>query len=412
MANTIVNTSLVAKETAYEFMNNLKGIASFNRQYSDEFARSGAKIGDSLRIRIPQRFEVTDGDAFQPQDLLDQTVTLSLSAKKGVHMGWTSSEETLELDMIRERYIAPAAARLANAANTLAMASVYPSVFNCVGTVGTTPSSALTFLQAGVKLDDQAVEEDDRCAVLDTLAAATLANGVSTLFNPQGKISETWRKGQFGADQLNIQSWYKDQNIPRHTTGSSANASTPLVKGAGQTGSSLLTDGWGAATAFKIGDIITIAGVYSVNPQNYQSTGRLQQFVITADLTNSAGAAEENTLSISPSIVTSGPLQTVSGSPANDAVITYWNMSAGGTFTSTVSPQSLVFHKDAFTVAFADLVMPNGGAKGSRVSSKQFNLALRLVEQFDIKTDKNLSRVDFIMGAVAVRAAAACRVVG
>lgn len=409
MANTLVTPSWVTNETALRFMNSVKGVACFDRHYSDEFVQAGAKVGDSVRVRLPQRWQVTDGQAFQQQNILDQTVYVTLTNQKNVHMGWSSAQGTLEVDRVRERYVVPAADALANAADVLAMASVYTSVWNAVGTIGTTPSAALTFLQAGVKLDDGATEENRRVAVLDTLAAATLASGVATLFNPVSKISETWRKGQFGADQLNIDEWYKDQNVPKHTTGVTTTA-TPLVNGAGQTGSTLVTDGWGSGnTTLNVGDYITIGGVYGVNPLSYVSTGRLQQFVITAQVSDTTGAI---TMTISPSIITSGPLQTVTASPADNAVITYLNMAAGASQTAVVSPQSLVFHKDFAAFVMADLVMPNGGAKASRVSSKQFNVALRYTEQWQALTDQNLSRIDMLIGAAPIQPRLACRVVG
>jgi len=142
---------------------------------------------------------------------------------------------------------------------------------------------------------------------------------------------------------------------------------------------------------------------------SFASTGRLQQFTLTADISDTAGAV---TLPISPSIITSGSLQNVTAAPANNAVITYWGMTAGGSQAETVSPQSLVFHKSAFGSAMADLRMPNGGAKASRVSSKMLNVAMRYVEQFDITSDQNLNRLDILFGSVAIFPGRACRIVG
>ena len=371
--------------------------------------QAGAKVGDSVRVRLPQRWTVTDGQAFQQQNILDQTVTVTLTNQKGVHMGWSSSQGTTAVDRVRERYVNPAADALANAADVLGLNSVYLSVYNAVGTLGTTPTAALTFLQGGVKLSDGATPDEDRVAVLDTLAMATMASSTATVFNPQRQISENWMKGQFAQGQLGIEGWFQDQNVPKFTSGATT-TSTPLVNGANQTGTSLITDGWGSgATALKQGDIITIAGVYGVNPLSFQSTGRLQQFVLTADVSDTTGAA---TLSISPSIITSGALQTVTAAPADNAVITYWAMAPGGSQAATVSPQSLLFHKEAFAFVMADLVMPNGGAKATFVRSSQWNVSLRYVEQYQSLTDQNLSRIDMLIGAACIQPRLACRVVG
>lgn len=408
MANTLVTPTWVTYEVARYFVNSLRGVAQFNRQYSDEFSQNGAKVGDTVKIRLPQQFLASDGEALDIQNLLDQTVNLILNRRRHVGFGWSSSQATTDLDDIRTRYVMPAAETLANSYDRTAMADVYLSVWNAVGTLGTTPSAALTYLQAQAKLLDFATPDMNICGVLSPLAHATLVGNTTTVFNPQPAISDNWRKGQFGNGQLGIDKWFMDQNLPTFTSGATA-VSTPLVNGAGQTGSSIITDGWGAAaTNLKQGDIVTFAGVYAVNPLSKESTGSLMQFVLTADISDTAGAV---TLPISPAIVTSGALQNVTASPANNAVVTYWAMAAGGTQAATVSKQNLVFHPDAFAVAMADLVMPNGGARGTRVSSKQLNIAMRYVEQFQITTDQNLNRLDILFGSAAVQERMACRVV-
>jgi hypothetical protein len=184
------------------------------------------------------------------------------------------------------------------------------------------------------------------------------------------------------------------------------------VNGAGQTGSSLATDGWASgATTLRKGDIFTIAGVNGVNPLSKTSTGRLRQFVVTADTSDSTGAIAA--LPISPSIITSGPLQNVSAAPADDAVITVWSANpAGGTLAATASPVSMIFNPDAFAFVTADLDMPNGGAKGTRINSVRNGLAMRMVEQYDVRTDQNISRIDILIGAATVRPEWAVRVQG
>lgn len=409
MANTLVTPDWVTMEVAMYFVNSLRGVSQFNRTYSDEFVQNGAKVGDTVKVRLPQQFEASDGEALVQQNLLDRTVNVILNRRRHVGFGWSSAQATTDLDDIRTRYVQPAAETLANAYDRQSMADVYKKVYNVVGTPGTTPSSALTFLQACVKIMDGAGPDENICAVLDPLTNATMANAVSTLFNPQAKISETWERGQFAADQLGIAKWFNDQNIPRFTTGAATGASTPLVNGAGQTGSSIITDGWGSGTTSLVeGDSIQIAGVYQVNPLSKESTGRLMQFALTADISDTAGAI---TLPITPTIRTSGALQNVTAAPADNAAVTYWSMAAGGTLAATVTPQNLVFHPNAFASVMADLVMPNGGARGTRVNSKQINVALRFVEQFQITSDQNLNRLDILFGSAPIQERMATKVV-
>lgn len=409
MANTIATPTWVTFEVARYFVNSLKGVANFNRSYSDEYVQAGAKVGDTVKVRLPQQWEASSGQALVIQNILDQTVNLILNAQRHVGFGWSSAQATTDLDNIRERYVQPAAETLANAMDKTSLDNVYRDVYNFRGTIGTTQTTSLAYLQLSADLTDFATPEDGRVAVLHPLGMATLASSTAALFNPPPKMSENWTRGQFAADQLGIAKWFQDQNIPRHTTGTTTTA-TPLVNGASQTGSSIVTDGWGSGnTSLKKGDIVTLGGVYAVNPLSKVSTGQLQKFTLTADVSDSGGAV---TLSISPSIILTGALQTVTASPADNAVVSYWNMVAGGSQSAAVSPQSLMFHPDAFASVMADLVMPNGGARATRVQSKQLAVSMRYVEQFEITSDQNLNRLDILFGAATIQARLAGRMVG
>ncbi len=385
--------------------------AMSNASNDDQYIQAGAHVGNTVLARLPQRFTVTDGQALQLQNIYDQTVPITLTNQKNVAFGYSSAQATTELDDIRSRYVQPGAEALANAADVLAYQAVYRDVYSSVGTPGTTPSARLTYLTAGVKLSDLAAPLKDRVAVLDTLAMATISDAGAALFNPGSAISDNYRSGQFSGAALGISEWYQDQNRPAHTTGTFT-ASTPLVNGANQTGASLITNGWAsAATTLKKGDIFTVGGVYTVNPQSYTSVGRLQQFVVTADTSDSTG---DMTIPISPSIITSGQLQTVSNSPADDAVITVLGATSptSGTLATTVSPQSMVFHPDAFAFVMADLINPGAGAKATPIRSKQWGISIRMVEQYQIGTDQNPSRLDILIGAATVQARLAARVWG
>ena len=412
MANTLATPSWTTKEVARGFINKLVFLANVNRTYDSSYEIAGAKVGNTVNARLPQRFTVTDGQALQLQNLYDQTVPISLTNQKNVAFGYSSQQATTELDNIRTRYVEPGADALANAAEVLAFDAVYRDIYSSVGTPGTTPTTTLTYLQAGVKLTDLSTPLRGRVAVLDPLAMSTLANTTSTLFNPTAVISENYEEGMFGRKQLGVDKWLQDPVRPTHTTGSYT-ASTPLINGASQTGSTIATNGWasGAATLNK-GDIITIAGVNSVNPLSYSSTGRLQQFVITATTSDASGVMA--TLPISPSIITSGQLQTVDASPANDAVITVLGTTAaaGGTLAATSSPQSFVYHPDAFAFVMADLMKPGAGAESTTVRSKSLGFSIRMVEQYQIGTDQNPSRLDILIGAATIQARLAARVWG
>ena len=406
--NATITPDWITKNAARILVNNLQFASNINRQYDDQFVQAGAKVGMTVKARLPQRFRTTKGQALQVQNTTDTYVPVSLTDQANVGMSFSSQEMTTDVDDFRERYIKPAAEQLANTIDFDGLARCYQEVWNAVGTPAVTPTSNLTYLQAGVKLTNGAAPIESRTAVLDPLSNATLSNANFTLFNPQGAIGGMWRSGRMTAtNALGVQKWFEDQNVARHTSGAYTTA-TPEVNGANQTGSSLITDGWasGASNLTK-GDVFTVEGVFAVNPQNYSSTGALQQFVVTAPISDTTGAM---TISISPAIVTSGAYQTVTNSPADNADV--FVIGATTALTSTVSSQSLIFHKDAFTMVMADLVMPNGGARASRYSNNELGVALRLAEQWNAQTDQNVTRLDCLYGFKTIRPELACRIYG
>lgn len=406
--NTLITPDWITKDTARILVNNLQFANNINRDYNDDFVQAGAKVGSTVRARMPARFRTTKGQAFQAQAAVDTYVPVTLTDQANVGVSFSSQELTTDVDLFRDRYLKPAGEQLANTIDWDGLNRVYKDVYNAVGTPGVTATSNLTYLQAGVKLTNGAAPVENRTVVLDPLSNATIANANFTLFNPQTTLSGMWRGGRMSAtNALGAQKWYEDQNVARHTSGAYTTA-TPEVNGANQTGSSLITDGWASgASNLTQGDVFTIEGVFAVNPQNYASTGALQQFVVTVPISDTTGAM---TISISPAIITSGAFQTVTNSPADNADV--FVIGATTALTSTVSSQSLLFHRDAFTMVMADLVFPNGGAKASRYSDNELGVALRLVEQYNAQTDQNLTRLDCLYGFKTIRPELACRIYG
>jgi coat protein Gp5 len=412
MANTHITPTWVLKETARFWEQNLKFAAHVTRTYDDKFKNGGAKTGYTVYARMPQRFRVTKGEQFQGQNINDQTVPVSITDQAQVSLSWSTADAAMLIEEVQKRYAMPAAAALAGTVENDGLKRMYPFVANSVGTPGTTPSSNLTFLQAGVKLTDLGVPEDGRVAILDSMTAATMANANLSFFHPAPAISRAWRKGQIAGEWMGIDEVFQSSKVAKHTTGTFT-ASTPLLVGAGQTGSTISTDGWASgASTLKRGDVFTISGVYSVDPITYESTGRLQDFVVTADTSDSSGAMA--TLPISPSIITSGQFQTVSNSPADDAVITVRGATSAtaGTLATTISPQSLVYHPDAFILVMADLDDDLPGASVKRISSKAMNVSFRYVQQYQSMTDQKATRIECLYGWTPFRPDWAVRVWG
>jgi hypothetical protein len=403
MANAFVTPTWVMREVARIAVNNLKFAGKITRYGADKYRAGGAKVGDTVQARLPQRFTVTSGQGFQAQAINDQTVPVTITDQLNIGTSYSTFDSTLTVEDAQQRYARPAAEALANQIDYLALSRLYKDVYFSVGTPGTTPTSNETYLSAGTLLSDAACPMDNRCAVLNPRGMAKLSNANLALFNPTRFQSENFRSGQFAGEALGISEWYQDQNVARHTVGTYGG--TPLVNGASQTGSSLITDGWSSgATTLNRGDIFTVAGVFQVNPQNRQSTGQLQQFVVTSTISDTTG---DMTIAISPSIITSGQLQTVSASPANNAVITVL-----GTSATANAAQSLVFHPEAFIMAMAPLDKDLPGARVTQVTDTQMGVSFRHVEQYSGLTDQKINRIDGIVGYKTFRADWACRVQG
>ena len=402
MSNSLLTISMITKEALRILKNNLGFTKGVNRQYDDQFANAGAKIGSVINIRKPVRYVVSNGSALVIQDVQDQYVPLTLSSQKHVGFQFSSKDLTLSIDDFSKRYLAPAVASLANQVDFDGM-GLGSQVWNTVGTPGTTPNSFLTYLQAFQKLDENSAPMDgQRTVSINPIAQTTIINALTNFFNSQEQLKSQYEKGRMGTAAGMI--WKMDQNVQNYTVG--AQGGTPVVTGAGQTGATLNTQGWSNSITglLNVGDIFTIAGVYSVNRQNHSQLSNLQQFVVTA--TTNSSSTGTATISISPSIITSGAYQTCSASPANLAAITVLG-TAG-----TVSPMNLAYHKDAFVLGPADLILPNGVDMAARASDPDTGLSIRIVRAYDINNDVMPCRLDILYGWSAVYPELACRIQG
>lgn len=393
MANTFISIGWVTRDVVQFYQNAISFVFNWDRELNDEFTtKGGAKVGYTVQKRIPQRFTVTEGQAFQPQNIFNQTVPVTINHQQNVAMGWSTADATMLVEDVRNRYTMPAGESLANKIDTTGGLEVYKSVYQSAGTPGTSITTNQTYLDAVARLRNQGVPTP-LVGVLDPVAESKIVGANLTSFNPQNVIGDYYRSNTFGVNALGVQTWDRDVNMPVHTTGTFT-SSTPLVNGASQTGSSLVTDGWGTGS-LKAGDIFTVAGVNAVNPVSYADTGQLQQFVVTADVTFAAGAA---TISISPSIITSGQLQTVTAAPADDAVITVNGATSvtNGTLATTTSRQSFIFNSQAFALVMVDLDDDLPGAVVKRVRSREAAVSIRGVSQYALANDQKGTRFDVL----------------
>lgn len=403
MANVILTPDVIAKEGLMILENNLVFAKTVNRKYEDEFAKDGAKIGTTVRIRKPNKFSVSSGAALSLQDITDPYVSLTVNQQSHVDTNFTSVELTMNLNDFSENVLTPKMVELANDVDYNGLLC-YRDVHNVVGTPGTTPATTAVILAAGQRLNEEGSALDGtRSMIVDPAANAALVEGTKGLFNPTGVIGDQYESGNMGK-ALGFK-FSMDQNIRRHLTGQ--RGGTPLVNAATTTNgaTSLVTDGWTAAAAnrLKQGDVFTIANVYAVNPRSRASTGTLRQFVVTADVASDGSG--NATIPVYPAITYSGAYATVDSMPADNAAIT-----VVGT-ASTSYPQNLAYLRDAFALVTVDLIpVDKFGAWGSTQRYK--GISMRMARQYRIGTDDIPTRIDILYGYKTIYAELATRVVG
>jgi len=399
MSNSILTIDMITRKALEILENNLVLTRNVNRQYDDSFAVEGAKIGSTLRIRLPDRALVTDGAALQVQDDNEQYTTLSVASQKHIGVNFTSAELTMQLDDFAERVLKPRISQLASSIDA-DVANAYKTIGNTVGTPGTTPSTSLVLLQAQQKLNENAAVMSPRYATVNPAANAGLVEGMKGLFNPTDTISKQFRNGMMGTGVLGFDEVNMSQSIKQHTTGT--RAATGNTTGAAVTteGSSTLTLTVGSGELLAVGDVFTIADCYAVNPQTRESTGSLFQFVVLASSTSTTTA----TVTVAPMYSASSALATMLTLPATSKAVVFVGTA------STQYPQNLVYHKDAITFATADLLLPQGVDMAARAVHN--GISLRVVRQYDINNDRMPCRIDVLYGYSTIRPQMACRIWG
>lgn len=394
MANALLTTIEITREAVMLFRNTNAFIQAIDRQYDADFGVDGAKIGDTLKIRLPNDYTVTNGPGLSVQDTSEQNTAISVATQRHVDVGFTSAQRKLSLDDFSERVLEPMVNKLAgNVAQTIMNGSeggVSNYVSNTDGGGNIIAPAALTWLTAGAYLDAQSAPKARRKIIMDQFTQAKTVDSLKGLFNPTPKISGQFETGMISKDTLGFD-WMMDQTVIKHTTG--AYVSNPTVNGANQTGLTLTVNA--LAGPLALGDIITIAGVNSVNRVTDMDNGAGAQFVLTA-----AALVNATTLNIYPAIVppvggNAVQYQTVTASPANGATITPVSK------TAERYRKNLAFAPEAVTMVTADLPMPNGVHE---VDREVFDgISMRFLSDYITLTDQFVSRLDVLFGWTWVR---------
>ena len=391
MSNTLVTCSIVAKESLAILENMLSFSTMVNRDWEDEFTGNqsrGYSPGQTINIKKPPRYTYRSGRVAVPQATVETTIPLTL-AQGGADLNFTSIERTLSLTKLEDKLTA-AMATVANEIDRQGLQLAHYNTFNALNPTGALPTTQALALAAitdcNRRLDEMGAARDkQRGFVMGPGLNSAAIQGFAGLFNAQATIGKQFGSGLM-VDSLGL-AYAMDQNVDTHTNGA---ATATNINGAGQTGSAITVVATAGGTLSK-GTVITLPGVFAVNPQSRTSTGVLAQFVITADV-----LVGSTSLPISPAIVTSGAFQNVTASPTTAAP--YVIVGAASTGYQT----NVAFHKDAFTLAMVPLWAPPGGKGVIDVAQETYKgYTIKVTEFYDGVNDNSIMRLDVLFGWAA-----------
>lgn len=437
MANNLITISQITNEGLMVLENDLCFADHVNRQYADQFALSGAKIGYTVNVRKPPRYIGTTGPALNVEDTNETYIPVTLTTQFHVDVQFTTADLATSVDLFKERIINPAVAAVANKIDRDGAVFAYQNIPNAVGTPGTPPASFLSYALGAAVLDAEAAPRDGyRVQLLDPFSAAYTVDALKGLFNPQSTVSEINRKGMMGKSTIGLD-FYMDQNVVSYQVGAGGGSpqlvnntsSAWLASGWAQSGL-IQSNGWTASAnpRLTIGDIITVTGVFSANPQNRGAYGsnRQRQFVVippTATLSNGTYNATTGVYSstaggaldfyVKNVGIYGGQFQNITAQPASTAAIQVWG-SAPASFplAGTVSPQNIMMHRDCLALAFADLDLPGGVDMAARAVDEEAGINFRVIRQYTINNDALPCRFDVLYGWAGLYIELGVRVAG
>lgn len=406
MANSLLTTDMITREALRLAHEKCQFIGTVDRQYDEAFAKTGAKIGSTLRVRLPNAYTRRRGSrVMDVQDQDEQNTSITVATQDGVDMRFNSAELALSIDDFSERYIAPAVAVLASGIEGDFISYATKQTFNVAGTAGSPPTDLVAIGAARAKLNQNLAPKDgNRYVQMDSVTMGGLVNGLKGLFQDATQIKEQYREGMIG--RTGMADWYENERMWTLTNGSDVTGTTDAtgLGTANSNGSYSLLDMHTtvAVAAQNVGQVFTISGVYACHPETKAPYPTLQQFVITG----SSG----NYSTISPAIYLSGPRQNVVAASGAALAATDFDSKTltfvGGASTSYI--QNLMYHRDAFQFVTADLpIMADAAECVRRV---QDGISMRVWKGSDIRNDELLMRIDILYGFAALRPQWACRI--
>jgi hypothetical protein len=412
MAHGILTNTVITREAARILHQEGTFFANINREYRDEFAKTGAKPGPTIGLRLPSKYTVRKNATYTGQDHIERSTPLAVLSQYGVDLSFTTADRTLSLDDFSKRIIRPAVKQLAATIEYDCLSAAYKVVHRGINATTDTRMTYRYFQKAGQTLTEELAPAGDRTAIMNPASVVEFLDATKGLFAHQSNLNEQFREGMMGrTGGFDVG---ENTLLPGHTTGTLAGSAVTFNNALGV---STTTNSWSsqtdiqitgqtAATTVRAGDIITLSGVYAVHPESKANTGRLQQFVVQSDVTLTT-QANTYTVTVKPALIygSGNAFQNVALSGvANTSGLTVTRFGSA----STPFAQDLFFHKDSFAAAFVDLEDVSAyGASCTRVRSD--DISMRFIQQYDVLNDRVAGRLDVLFGFGPLLPELACR---
>ena len=390
MANQFINTQLVSNTALAMFANNAPFVMTGSRIYQDDFQSSGYKIGDTLQVRRQNNFVIGDGSTAVPQSIIETVETITIAHQYHALIAYTIQDLSLRIEDFSRLFIQPAIQNIITQMERDICRSAETDLYFFTGTAGSPINSFSTVDISGAKLLEQGVNiSSDAYLAMTVRDGSSLKSALLNNFTPVFN-EDIVRQSAIG--HLSYFDIFQSQNIVQHIAGAGPtlySTDTLTVNGAVSSGNTIVLAGAtiNITNYFLPGDLISIAGVHSVNPLSRQSTGQNMQFVITQPANSSGGGAV--TITVSPVIISSSssPLQNVDNAVPTGAAVT-----VVGNYNVNV----------AYPARGLDIVCPPLYKLQVPYSSvaidPETGLSLAVTQTGDILGYQNLMRLDILCG--------------
>jgi hypothetical protein len=433
MANTIKNIGGVTKEYVTQLFNEASLLKGVKRQYSDQFAKDGAKIGNILNVKYMDNIPITRGRQINISPIVERTIPITILDVNQYQaaIDYGSRDYALSIESFNEKTnLKQIARKMANEMEA-DCARLALGFTNAVGTLGTTPGTAggvgllmtaapQIYSNAGAFLTAAGAPPEDRTMAINPIASGISIGSLSGLQNPVDAISSQYRKGRMGANTLGFD-FIENVNLPTFVTGTRLQAAATVAVQSVDGDTSIVMSGLGANATIMQGEHFTVAGVNMVNPMNQLPQGFFQSFVVTANATATAGGIA--TVPVSPTISLSNPAVMVGttmvtrypGLPinVNGTVDALPLVGAAVTFSGAPSATGVFnfgFQRDAIVMTSVDLPVYEGQDKCAQENYEGFNV--RVWRNPDIEGDRLICRIDSVVVFTLIRSQLGCVVWG